>query len=110
MMEQKNVEKEWWAEAINTAAYITNDILNSLRPYSTPMEISFKATPDLSHLPCIWIYWVCAYRKSKRFKLDANAYPCLFLGYADHSKAYRVINRLTKRVEISRSTQLIERN
>ena len=24
MLEHKNIDKQWWAEAVNTAAYITN--------------------------------------------------------------------------------------
>nr|CCA26157.1 putative polyprotein [Albugo laibachii Nc14] len=82
LMEHKNLEKEWWAEAINTAAYIVNRITDSLRPYTTPMEICFKAKPDLSHVRVFGSTGFAHIDKSKRSKLDAEAYPCLFLDYA----------------------------
>nr|CCA17754.1 putative polyprotein [Albugo laibachii Nc14]CCA27781.1 putative polyprotein [Albugo laibachii Nc14] len=108
MMEHKNVENERWAEAMNTIAYIKNSVPNSIRPYTTPMKICFKAKPDLSHLDLLKSTGFAHIVKSNRSKLDAKVYPCLFLGFAEDSKAYRVFNSMTKRVEITRSIQLME--
>nr|CCA18272.1 putative polyprotein [Albugo laibachii Nc14] len=108
MLTHKNVEKEWWAEAVNTAAYITNRIPNHRRSNTTQFETCFGFKPDLGHLRVFGSTGFAHIDKSKRSKLDAKAYPCLNLGYADDSKAYRVFNKLTYRVEISRSVQLGE--
>nr|CCA16693.1 hypothetical protein ALNC14_028360 [Albugo laibachii Nc14] len=89
MLTHKNVEKEWWAEAVN-------------QPRTLPIG------PDLGHLRVLGSTGFAHIDKSKRSKLDAKAYPCLFLGYADESKAYRVFNKVTNRAEVSCSLQLGE--
>nr|CCA17998.1 putative polyprotein [Albugo laibachii Nc14] len=108
LAEHKNVEKEWWAEAVNSAAYITNRVPNHRRSNTTPFETCFGFKPDLGHLRVFGSTGFAHIDKSKRSKLDAKAYPCLFLGYTDDLKSYRVFNKLTNRVEISRSVQLWE--
>nr|CCA27744.1 putative polyprotein [Albugo laibachii Nc14] len=109
MMEHKNVDEKWWAEAINTAAYITNRVSNRLQPDRTPLEICFGSTPDLSHVRVFRSTGFAHIYKSKRSKLDAKAYSCLFLDYAEDCKEYRVYSMSTKRVIISRSVRVEER-
>ena len=42
MIAWNSVDKQWWAEAINTAAYITNRILCSFSKSKIPIEIFFE--------------------------------------------------------------------
>lgn len=42
-----------------------------------------------------------------RKKLDNKGEKCIFLGYSDESKAYKLYNPLTKKVIINRDVQLI---
>lgn len=39
---------------------------------------------------------------TKRSKLDDKSYKCVFLGYRDESKAYKLFNHITKKIVISR--------
>ena len=50
MLSHKNVDKEWWVEAVNTSAYITNRVPCRKRINTTPIERCFGAKPELSHL------------------------------------------------------------
>jgi hypothetical protein len=40
--------------------------------------------------------------KDKRRKLESKSHPGMFLGYSDESKAYRVWDKISKRVSITR--------
>nr|CCA23567.1 putative polyprotein [Albugo laibachii Nc14] len=109
MMEHKNVDKKWWAEAINTAAYTTISRFKQSSARQDTVRNFFVSITDLSHLRFFGSTGFAHIDRSKRSELDAKAYPCLFLGYAEDCKAYRVNNMSTKRVEISRSLRLEER-
>nr|CCA27966.1 putative polyprotein [Albugo laibachii Nc14] len=108
MLPHKNVDKVWRAEGVNTAAYITNFVKCRNRSNTTLIDTCFEAKPELSQLRVFEFAGFADMDKSKRSNLDAKAYPCLFLGYANDSKEYRVFKKLTKRVEISRSIQLMD--
>nr|CCA21616.1 putative polyprotein [Albugo laibachii Nc14] len=86
MLAHKNVNKEWWAEAVNTSAYITNRVPCRNRYNTTPIETCFGDKSDLSHLRVFGSTGFAHIDKTKRSKMDAKAYPCLFLGYANTRK------------------------
>ena len=46
---------------------------------------------------------------SKRKKFDAKAHRCIFLGYAEESKSYRVWDNDTQKLVVSRIIDLDER-
>ncbi|OWY90647.1 Transposon Polyprotein integrase, partial [Phytophthora megakarya] len=47
--------------------------------------------------------------KSKRTKLEPKSFKCMFLGYAEDSKGYRVYDLESNKVKVSRSVKLDER-
>lgn len=109
MMQHKCVEPRWWGEACNTAIYIINRITNTAHPDTTAYEICYRSVPKLDHLRVFGSLGFAHIDKSKRTKLDAKSYKCMLLGYAEQSKAYRVLNLETGKIEISRSVSLDER-
>ncbi|KAF0723539.1 hypothetical protein Ae201684_017573 [Aphanomyces euteiches] len=99
MMLHSGMEKRWWAEAVSTAAYIRNRVVNSNDDEKTPQEILFGQKPNYSN----WKVWGCiCYRllpyQSKRDKLKAKASKCIFLGYSKTKKAYRLYDIETMKV------------
>ena len=46
--------------------------------------------------------------KTKRSKFDSKAYPCVFLGYSDTTRGYRVWNVKAKKVEVVRTAKFQE--
>lgn len=44
----------------------------------------------------------------KRKKLDEKSIECIYLGPAEHMKAYRLYNKLTKKIVYSRDVIFLE--
>lgn len=92
MLNHMQVEKKWWAEAMNTAVYVTNRVTCASWPTKTPFEVCFGTKPDLSHMRVFGAQGYAHIEKSKRLKLDKKAFRCMFLGYSHGVKGYRVWN------------------
>ena len=61
MINYMQVEKKWWAEAMNTAVFITNRIPCAAHSTKTPFEVCFGVKPDLISVSSFRIARVCAY-------------------------------------------------
>ncbi|OWZ24415.1 polyprotein [Phytophthora megakarya] len=105
----KGVSAMWWAEAVNTAVYLINRSTKSMHSTTTPYELSFMDKPRLNHLPVFGSIGYAHVDKSKRTKLEAKSFKCMFLGYAEDSKGYRVYDLESNKVKVSRSVKLDER-
>ncbi|ETN19144.1 hypothetical protein PPTG_21417 [Phytophthora nicotianae INRA-310] len=108
-MHYKGVSTEWWAEAVSTAVYLTNRSTNSLHPTRTLYELVYQSRPRLDHLRVFGSMGYAHVDKTKRTKLEPKSFKCLFLGYADDSKGYRVFDLESNKVKMSRSVRLEER-
>ncbi|OWY94925.1 Integrase, catalytic core protein, partial [Phytophthora megakarya] len=83
MLYCKGVPTMWWAEAVGTAVYLINRSTNAAHSDVTLYELGFK--------------------------LEAKGFRCLFLGYAENAKGYRVYDLEASKVKVSRSVKLDER-
>lgn len=92
-----------------TATYIINRIPNSARPASTPFENWFGVKPRLGHLRVFGAQGYVHIDQSKRSKWDRKAHRCIFLGYTDASKTYRVLDLEDERLVVTRTIVLDER-
>ena len=102
MLCKNNMEKYFWAEAINTACYVVNRIY--IRPIlkKTPYELFKGRKPNIAYFRSFGCKcYVHNNGKDNRGKFDAKSDDGIFLGYSTNSKAYRVFNILTKTVEES---------
>lgn len=103
ILNHMHVEKKWWAEAINTAVYVTNRIKCAGSPTKTPFELCFGTKPNLSHMQVFGAQGFGYVSKAKRHKMDKKSFRCMFLGYAHDGKRYRAWNYDSQRLEITRS-------
>jgi hypothetical protein len=86
-----------WVEAINIAFHVSNYIF--LRPFlnKTSYELRFGQPPKVSHLRLFGCR--CFVLKQENLdKFDSRSSDGVFLGYALHSRAYRVLNLETNRI------------
>ena len=102
------VDRAWWAEALMTVAHIINRVPNSARVDMSPWETLTGNKPDLSYFRVFGSIAFYRVDDSKRSKLDPKANRCLFIGYSETSKAYRVWDYKLNRVVITRSVVLNE--
>lgn len=107
MLLDAGLPRRFWAEAVNTAAYLQNRLPSSAIG-STPHEIWFGTKPDLQHLKvfgCSAYVWT---PPQKRKKFEEKATKMTFVGYASDSKAYRLLNTSTGQIVISRDVRFLE--
>nr|KAJ0187373.1 hypothetical protein LSAT_V11C900477740 [Lactuca sativa] len=78
----------FWGEAMLTACYILNKTPNK-RSKNTPYELWCKMVPTLSYLKVYGCRAVVRLTEPKRKTVGERGVDCIFIGYAEHSKAYR---------------------
>ena len=101
MINETNVAKHFWVEAVNTACYIQNRI--SIRPIlvKTPYELCKGRKPNISYFHPFGCICFMLNTKENLGKFDSKAQKCLLLGYSERSKGYRIYNTETRIVEES---------
>src|ERR1044072_2560560 len=101
MIQETNIAKHFWAEAVNTACYIQNRI--SIRPIlnKTPYELWKNKKPNISYFHPFGCTCFVLNTKDHLRKFDSKAQKCMLLGYSERSKGYRIYNKVSQIVEES---------
>ncbi|WVZ89813.1 hypothetical protein U9M48_036172 [Paspalum notatum var. saurae] len=91
----------FWGEAVATAVYILNRSPTKALNGKTPYEAWHGRKPAVSHLR---VFGCLAFVKELGHigKLDDRSTPGVFIGYAEGSKAYRILDPGTRRVRTAR--------
>ena len=89
-------------EAVNTACYTQNKFLINKHHDKTPYDLLVGRPPNIKHLKvfvcrCFVLNNGTKYLRTFQPKADEG----VFLGYSMNSKAYRVYNKRTKKIEES---------
>ena len=84
-----NAPASIWDEFCATAAYLANFTASSSIAGKTPYELWFNKIPSLSHLREIGCR-AFALIQTNNPKIFQRSKPCVLIGYAPHSKAYRL--------------------
>lgn len=90
MLKSAQLPQKFWAEAVTTAAYIRNRVCHSSIEDQVPFTVWTGRTPSVRHLK---VYGCLAYARlpdQGRRKLDDRAVECIFIGYANQTKGYRL--------------------
>ena len=96
------VPHKFWAEALSTAVFLSNRSYTSAVPGTTPLQAWSGKKPSVSNLI---VFGCAAYShipKDERTKLSPKARRCIFLGYRDVTKGYRLYDPSKVRVIHSR--------
>ena len=88
MLSYSGLSEGFWGEAMLTACYILNRTPNK-KSKNTPYELWHKKVPNLSYLRIWGCRAVVRLTEPKRKNLGEKGIDCIFIGYAEHSKAYR---------------------
>jgi hypothetical protein len=109
MMFHAGMPKEFWAEAIHTASYVHNRSPTSSLKEVTPYERMFGQKPDVSNLR---VFGCIAFKHipdAKRRKLDKKSSKCVFVGYPEGTKGYKLYDLEKKSFVRSRDIVFQER-
>nr|ABB47538.2 retrotransposon protein, putative, Ty1-copia subclass [Oryza sativa Japonica Group] len=104
MLDEYKTPRKFWAEAINTACYISNRVFLRSKLGKTSYELRFGHQPKVSHLRVFGCK--CFVLKSGNLdKFEARSTDGLFLGYPAHTRGYRVLiletNKIVETCEVS---------
>ncbi|GJZ88661.1 putative ribonuclease H-like domain-containing protein [Tanacetum coccineum] len=89
----------FWAEAVNTACYVLNRVLVTKPQNKTPYELLIGKSPSISFMRPFGCPLTILNTLDSLGKFDRKSDEGYLLGYSTSSKAFRVYNKRTKRVE-----------
>jgi hypothetical protein len=91
LLKQKGIPAVFWGEAVVTAVYILNRSPTKALNDMTSYEAWYGRKPAVSHL---WVFGCLTFGKELGHigKLGDRSTPGVFIGYAEGSKAYRILD------------------
>lgn len=104
-----NLPKNYWAEAVNMSVYLINRSVNTNSMEKTPEEIWTNKKIDVSKIKLFGSEVMVHIPKEKRQKWDYKSQKLIFVGYEENSKAYRCIDKATRKLTISRDVIFLEK-
>nr|GEZ02417.1 putative ribonuclease H-like domain-containing protein [Tanacetum cinerariifolium] len=96
------------AEAVNTACYVQNRVLVNKSQNKTPYELFNSRIPAIGFLRPFGCHVMILNTLDHLGKFDAKGDECYFVGYSLSSKAFRVFNKRTKKVEENLHVDFLE--
>ncbi|KAE8707740.1 TMV resistance protein N-like [Hibiscus syriacus] len=101
MLKSKKLPKEFWAEAVACAVYLTNRSPTRSVWGKTPQETWSGRKPGISHLKTFGSIAHVHVPDERRTKLDDKSESFIFIGYDANSKGYKLYNPNNKKFLIS---------
>ena len=108
MLHAKSLPHKLWAEALNCANYIQNSSPHRSVKDQTPFEAWSGTKPEVTHLRVFGSRAWARIPSEKRKALDPQSIECIFVGYPDGVKGYRLLIPSTDKLIIERSVKFEE--
>ncbi|KAJ4717094.1 Retrovirus-related Pol polyprotein from transposon TNT 1-94 [Melia azedarach] len=102
MLKSKRLPKEFWAEAVSTAVYLSNRSPTRSVWGKTPQEAWCGRKHDISHFRVFRSIAHVRIPDERRTKLDDKSDSFIFIDYNSSSKGYKSYNPNNKKIVISR--------
>nr|GEU64817.1 hypothetical protein [Tanacetum cinerariifolium] len=109
MLADAKLPVTFWAEAVNTACYVQNRVLVNKSQNKTPYEL-FGRTPAIRFLKPFGCHVMILNTLDHLGNFEAKGDEGYFIRYSMSSKAFRVFNKRTKRVEENLHVEFLENN
>lgn len=100
--------KSFWAEAVAYANYIQNRIPHSAIPGTMPYELWTVRRPSVAHMRVFGSPAYAQIHKDIRKKFEPKSRPCIFVGFTDGIKGYKLVHKQTRKVIHSRDVVFVE--
>ncbi|GJS23406.1 putative ribonuclease H-like domain-containing protein, partial [Tanacetum coccineum] len=98
----------FWAEAVSTACYVQNRVLVTKPHNKTPYELLHGRPPSISFMRPFGCPVTILNTLDPLGKFDGKADEGFFVGYSINSKAFRVFNTRTRKVEENMHINFLE--
>ncbi|GJR71560.1 putative ribonuclease H-like domain-containing protein [Tanacetum coccineum] len=108
MLADSKLPTTFWAEVVNTACYVQNRVL-VVKPHNkTPYELFRGRIPFLSFIKPFGYHVTILNTLDHLGKFDGKSDDGFFVGYSLNSKAFRVYNIRTRKVEENLHVRFLE--
>nr|GEV06782.1 hypothetical protein [Tanacetum cinerariifolium] len=108
MLADAKLPVTFWAEAVNTAYYVQDRVLVNKSQNKTPYELFNSRIPAIGFLRPFGCHVMILNTLDHLGNFDAKGYEGYFVGYSLSSKAFRVFNKRTKKVEENMHVDFLE--
>nr|GFC09682.1 ribonuclease H-like domain-containing protein [Tanacetum cinerariifolium] len=98
----------FWTEVVSTTCYVLNRVSITNPHNKTPYELLSGKVPNIRHLKCFGCQVTILNTSDHLGKFEGKANDGFLVGYAIHSKAYRVYNLSSKKVEETLNLRYLE--
>ncbi|XP_075669659.1 uncharacterized protein LOC142639349 [Castanea sativa] len=98
MLHSKDVARNLWGEAVNTACHTVNKVYFRPGTKKTPYELWKGRKPNVKYFRIFGSTCFILKDRENVGKFDSRSDEGIFLGYSSTSKAYRVYNKRTMKV------------
>jgi hypothetical protein len=95
------VAQEFWAKVVKTTKYLVNMSPLSKLVTMTPNEVWLGKKPLMEHLKVFGFYAFVHVPKEKRSTLDKKEVKCIFIGYKEGMKGYKIWDPASRRIVYS---------
>lgn len=106
MIYANNLDLNLWAEAVHSAVFILNRTGTSTIKDKTPYELWYGKRATFNRFRIFGSEVYVHIPKQRRRKLDAKSKKCVFVGYDDDTKGFRVVDE-NKVVSIVRDVKFL---
>ena len=91
LMMEKNIDLNYWREAISIVVYTLNHVQVKKGTHSTPFGLWYGYTPNVKYFK-VFRSKCYILRDFKNDKLGGKSEAVIFLGYSTRSKAYKCLD------------------
>ena len=102
MLTDAKLPHKFWGEALSTAVYLRNRSPTKAVKEMTPYEAWTTKKPSVGHLRVFGCDAYAHVPKDERGKLDPKAKKCIFVGYGEETKGYRLYDAVRAKIMFSR--------
>jgi hypothetical protein len=91
MLDEHRTPRRYWAEAVNTACHVGNQVFLMAFLNKTCYELMHERALRVSHLRAFG-FQCFILNKGRLDKFESRSSDGIFLGYSSHSRAFHVLN------------------
>ncbi|KAL0448135.1 UNVERIFIED_CONTAM: Retrovirus-related Pol polyprotein from transposon TNT 1-94 [Sesamum latifolium] len=108
LMFESGLPRQFWAKSILTATHIINRLPSPKLNWKTPFELIHKTPHSYNNLRTFGCLCFTSNVYPHKSKFDQRAFKCVFLGYVQDEKGYKVFDIDNKVAFVSRDVKFHE--
>ena len=95
ILQTKHLSNSYWVDVVRTSVHILNRSPTSSLKWKTPYQAWYGKKPNVKYFRVFGSLAYYHILDELRKKLDTKSQACIFVGYYENTKAYRLYNPRT---------------